>query len=812
MKRNLFVLMWIVGFTLSAFLSTHLFAILIGSPPELGPTHYGPFWQPFHIFWWLYRLQVSGPYYTIAFSLLGVLTLADTIAAIWLYHRADTKTGDTYGTSRWMSNRELKRLGFLEPQGLLFAQKNDAKYSSKPSKTKTGELEWTLKKPAPLIWNNQKEHALVIAATRRGKGIGFAIPSLLVWPESVVVYDVKKENWDLTAAVRRRRSRVIKFEPTNPESVHFNPLFEIEDGPKAVSQAQNLAAVIADPNGDGQWDHWKKTSWQLLTGTILYVLYTQPLEHKTLNGLYRILNNPELSFKDTMQLLIHTQIPDVHPGVVNVIQETGRNMANKPDDEAGSVVSTASTALALYQDPIVAEVTSTSDFSVNDLMEHDDPVSLYLVVSPEEAARLTPLTRLMLQTIGTKLTARLNEPKHKLLMLLDEFPTLGHLEFFEKQLAFFAGYGIRVAAICQSFNQLQKAYGQHTSIPANCRFKLLLGSDDPEEAKLISSYLGQETLTRTSTTRSGNVANFLSKNKSYSEQEVGRSLLTEDEILRLPFDEAILITGGGYPYHAKKIMWFADKRFTSRLKKTKENGWNHPDSPEGMAETPSAAQRQITGLTTDYPWLTREAVPPPSMSDEEEELEETGDDQDEAVAIATDASPAQPAFSGNHEENSSEDEDLSAARPNFNFGTDEAQHDPPLAQEAIDSETSSLHSSPFPNFITPHEEETDNDPAATPENAAAPGAAGDESAAHTEPAGSTDNPYQPPHHNIHDEEPAYEQDADAKNRNASTAEKSSTEDRNAQPDTEQTEWNKDPLPHRTPAKQSTADHKNKPPI
>jgi type IV secretion system protein VirD4 len=197
-------------------------------------------------------------------------------------------------------------------------------------------------------------------------------------------------------------------------------------------------------------------------------------------------------------------------------------------------------------------------------MHQKNPVSLYLVINPQDADRLRPLTRIVLQLIGKKLTAELGGYKHRLLFLIDEFPTLGRLEFFETQLAFFAGYGIKCALIAQSFNQLYKHYSKESSIADNCKHKLLLGVDNPAEAKLVSDFLGSETLLRETQGKSGKLSEVQLSGVSISKTEVGRTLMTPDEILRLPFDEILFVSGGMFPYRGKKIMYFQDERFKKR--------------------------------------------------------------------------------------------------------------------------------------------------------------------------------------------------------------------------------------------------------
>jgi type IV secretion system protein VirD4 len=281
-------------------------------------------------------------------------------------------------------------------------------------------------------------------------------------------------------------------------------------------------------------------------------------------------------------------------------------MLNKAENELSGVVSTAASCLDLFRDPLIARSTSTSDFRITDLMNLDHPVSLYLVVPPSDLSRLRRLIRLVLNQVGQRLTERMEfaagpaakqsfletlrgamaygtKPttqttssnkgyRHRLLLLIDEFTSLGKLDFFESQLAFCAGYGLKCFMVAQSLNQLQKTYGDKNSILDNSHIRVTYAANDEITARRISDLVGQATLTKRQ--RSFSAAKLLGgRSVSESEQEFARPLLTADEVLRLPFDEAILLVSGMAPYRAKKVMYYLDRRFSGRA------GLPPPDSP-----------------------------------------------------------------------------------------------------------------------------------------------------------------------------------------------------------------------------------------
>ena len=148
--------------------------------------------------------------------------------------------------------------------------------------------------------------------------------------------------------------------------------------------------------------------------------------------------------------------------------------------------------LGLYRDPVVAAVTGGCDWRIGDLVERVAQTTLYLVVPPSDISRTKPLVRLILNQIGRRLTEELEAKRrrHRLLLMLDEFPALGRLDFFESALAFMAGYGLKSFLIAQSLNQIEKAYGPNNSILDNCHVRVSFATNDERTAKRVSDAFG----------------------------------------------------------------------------------------------------------------------------------------------------------------------------------------------------------------------------------------------------------------------------------------------------------------------------------
>lgn len=171
----------------------------------------------------------------------------------------------------------------------------------------------------------------------------------------------------------------------------------------------------------------------------------------------------------------------------------------------------------------------------------------------------------MLNQIGRVLTEKQEKPKQRVLFLLDEFPALGRLEFFESALAYVAGYGIKALLICQSLNQLQKAYGERNAILDNCHVRVAFANNDDQTARRLSDLLGEQTLSKNQMSVSGKRFDAVKQNSSVSTIEFGRPLLLPSEINRLANDREIILVNGMYPILANKVRYFADKRYSSRV-------------------------------------------------------------------------------------------------------------------------------------------------------------------------------------------------------------------------------------------------------
>ncbi|WP_282950305.1 MULTISPECIES: conjugal transfer protein TraG [unclassified Sphingopyxis] len=596
-----------------------------------------PVYPPPAFFWWWFAFDAYAPpvfYRGAAIAASGGLLSIIVAIFMSIWRARERRRAETYGSARWASPREVRAAGMLGEDGVIIGRLGKS-----------------------YLRHDGAEHLLCFAPTRSGKGVGLVIPTLLTWPGSCIVHDIKGENWELTAGFRARHGRVLLFDPTNKASAAYNPLFEVRRGEWEVRDVQNVADVLVDPEGSlEKRNHWEKTSHALLVGAILHVLYAE--EDKTLAGVAAFLSDPRRPIETTLRRMKTTKHlgTSVHPVVAAAAQE----LLNKSENERSGVLSTAMSFLGLYRDPVIATVTGSSEWRIADLMEGEVPVSLYLVVPPGDISRTKPLIRLILNQIGRRLTEELNPAARprRLLLMLDEFPALGRLDFFESALAFMAGYGIKAFLIAQSLNQIEKAYGQNNAILDNCHVRVSFATNDERTAKRISDALGTATEQRAMENYAGHRLSPWLGHLMVSRTETARALLTPGEVMQLPPDDEIVMVAGLAPIRAKKARYFLDARFRARI------------VPPPPRRTPSVKPHDWSRVPGPAPSEPRLALPAPAMTkpvEDESDSANSGIRQEPEIPAHEDVAPP-----------------LRPVQGEFDYADDDAQSDAARARAAAD--------------------------------------------------------------------------------------------------------------------------------
>lgn len=443
-------------------------------------------------------------------------------------------------------------------------------------------------KRVELLRDGKNTHVFAFCPTRSGKGRGMIIPTLVTWPNSVMVNDPKGEAYALTAGFRKKAGQeVIKFEPacTDGTGARWNPLEEIRTFTHYdVQDAQMIMSMACDPKGEGLEDYFDKAGYEFLTGLALHVRYAE--RNGSLEGIAQFLGDP--NWDSDKQMYLHMMQAEhdpagkmgwkdtagkptkTHPMIANV----AKTMINKEDKDRSGVLSTAKALLSLYLDPIVAQNTNCSDFKVRDLMTYSKPVSLYFVVGPADMERMTPLTRLFYALFIRRNAADMEFENGRskknytfpLLMILDEMTSLRKMPIIQEALGYVAGYGIRMFMLVQDIAQVEDLYGDKQTVDSGAETRVVYAPNKSETATKIATMTGKTTITEDKASRSVDMLGFKAGSVSISPEKHGRDLMTADEIMSLSDMDVIIFVKGQSPIYGRKAFYDENPVMLARAK------------------------------------------------------------------------------------------------------------------------------------------------------------------------------------------------------------------------------------------------------
>lgn len=379
-----------------------------------------------------------------------------------------------HGASRWANEAEIRRGGLRAETGIVLGWKGSQ----------------------PLVFGGS-EHVMLYAPTRTGKGVGVVIPNLLTWPDSVVVLDVKRENWDATAGFRAAHGQeVFLFDPLDPEgrTARFNPFGHIDhaDPIAVLDELQRIATMLfpLPPHTDPFWTESARTGF---VGVGAYLAAT-PERPFTLGGLYAELTrgDPRTRFPAIVKDRTERGEP-LSAGCVRALND----FCASSDNTFAGVRQTLTSRLSLWLNPRVCAATAASDFNLAALRSRR--TSIYLAASPDNLSRVAPLYSLLFQQLlDRSCRERPDAQRHpfQVLVLLDEFARLGHAEVVAKGFAYVAGYGLRLLPVLQSPAQLRAEYGPDVTeeILSNCAVELAFAPKELRLANELSERLGYTTV------------------------------------------------------------------------------------------------------------------------------------------------------------------------------------------------------------------------------------------------------------------------------------------------------------------------------
>jgi len=417
-----------------------------------------------------------------------------------------------------------------------------------------------------------QQFVILAAPTRSGKGVGVVIPNLLDYQESIVVLDIKQENFDLTSGWRKSQGQEIYlFNPfaEDRRTHRWNPLSYVSNDPAfRVSDLMSIASMLY-PDGSDDQKFWVSQARNAFMAFSLYLC--EKYEHDENKGLPAILRNKptlgmiyRLSSGDGTDLReLYTRLSK-EPFLSANAQSAFANMLSQANETFASILGTFKEPLNAWINPVLDAATSEDDFLLTDVRKKK--MTIYIGIQPNKLAESRLIVNLFFSQLINLNTKELpqNNPalKHQCLLLMDEFTSIGKVEIIASAVSYMAGYNIRLLPIIQSMAQLDATYGKDVSrtVITNHALQIVYAPREQQDANDYSDMLGYTTVRRENITKSkkGDIS------KSHSEEK--RALMLPQELKAMGTEkEVFLYEGIPHPVMCEKIRYYQDKYFTSRL-------------------------------------------------------------------------------------------------------------------------------------------------------------------------------------------------------------------------------------------------------
>jgi type IV secretion system protein VirD4 len=503
-------------------------------------------WLAYLVF---YGDRIQDPLFFSALVSLGVLMLS--VAAIIQGHPRPL-----YGTAALATLYDVTRAGLFARKGIVLGRKGSR-----------------------LLVFGGAQHVLMSAPTRSGKGVGIVIPNLLHWKDSVVVLDIKQENWNITSRYRAKalNQDCFLFNPaaTDGRSHRYNPLAYIERIHPGIrmDDVQKIANMLF-PDRDGTDVIWTATPRALFSGIVSYLLDIEGEEGAPLVTMGQVLRE-SLRDGDGSEYFARIIEERRRAGCpLSSATESGLNtyVSIKSENTRAGVLGSFRSRLEIWLNPLVDAATSANDFDLRELRTNS--MSVYVGVTPDNLERMGPILNLFFQQLIDLNTRALpgygEKGKHQCLLLMDEFTSLGKVSILNKGIAYIAGYGLRMLPIIQSPSQLVDVYGRDAAqtFQSNHAVSIIFPpkASETQTARDISEWLGYETVRSRSRSRgTGIFANNRQASENVSDQR--RALFLPQEITSLGARVELVVAENTAPIKAEKIRYFEDGHFLKRLAK-----------------------------------------------------------------------------------------------------------------------------------------------------------------------------------------------------------------------------------------------------
>lgn len=420
-----------------------------------------------------------------------------------------------------------------------------------------------------LVRLSGQQFVILAAPTRSGKGVGVVIPNLLEYQESVVVLDIKQENFDLTSGWRASQGQeVFLFNPfaEDRRTHRWNPLSYVSDDPAfRVSDLMSIAAMLY-PDGSDDQKFWVSQARNAFMAFALYLFenwddernigFPGGLGTPTLGAIYRLSSGDGSDLKKYLKSLSERRF------LSSNAKSAFSNMLSQAEETFASILGTLKEPLNAWINPVLDAATSDNDFLLTDLRKKK--MTIYIGIQPNKLAESRLIINLFFSQIinlNTKELPKSNPAlKYQCLLLMDEFTAIGKVDIIASAVSYMAGYNVRLLPIIQSMAQLDATYGKDVSrtIITNHALQILYAPREQQDANDYSEMLGYTTFRKKNVTRGKDVT------RSVSEER--RALMLPQELKAMGNDrEVFLYEGIPHPVKCDKIKYYKDRHFTSRL-------------------------------------------------------------------------------------------------------------------------------------------------------------------------------------------------------------------------------------------------------
>ena len=421
-----------------------------------------------------------------------------------------------------------------------------------------------------------QQFVLLAAPARSGKGVGIVIPNLLSYPDSVVVLDIKRENYTLTAGFRRAHGQdVYLFDPfaEDGRTHRYNPLSAISDGLFRVGDILAIGYALYPPGGHD--DFWKDQGRNLFLGIVLLLREWRdarragkgasiPACPVTMGEVLRQSSGNGMPLKAYLQRAL-VEYRDLLSGPC--VDALNRFLSND-DKVLASILATLHAPLTIWANPVVDAATSANDFELRDVRRRR--MSVYIGITPDhlsEAALLVNLVFSQLVNLNTKQLPEADPTlRFQCLLLLDEMTAVGKIHIIARAVAYMAGYNLRLLSVVQSVAQLESVYGRADArtFLTNHAMQILYAPREQKDANDYSEMLGTFTGQSRSVSRSNGIFGGRGgSSENVSEQR--RPLLLPQELKELDCDREIIMLENTRPILAGRICYWRDPVFASRV-------------------------------------------------------------------------------------------------------------------------------------------------------------------------------------------------------------------------------------------------------